>query len=235
MSLFSNRYSNPNPLEQPPYHPVWNNLMLLFLTNFKLIPFFVPSLICLCLLLLFGGMVFLAGGLLLLLPAGPAICAMYDLSFQLVREIDKHERRTFFQSYRSNFRQGIATMAVQLPFLASLLMLTLVQAEKPLWVTLCLILGSVVLMSFSILSFSQVALVALPLKEIWKNALLLIPLTHWRCLVGAAAHLVFLVVLYRWIAVTVLLFLFAGPAVLICWTAKTLWPGLEPLLVHQED
>ena len=234
MSLFSNLYSNPNPQEQPPYHPVWNNVMLLFLTNFKLIPFFIPSIVCMGLMLMFGGMIFFAAGLLLLLPAGPAITAMYDVSYQLVREIDRHERRRFFQSYRSNFRQGIATMAIQLPFIASLLMLMLVQMEKPLWVTIFLILGGVLLMMFSILAFSQVALVDLPLKDIWKNALLLIPLTHWRSLVGALAHLVFLMALYRWIAVTVLLFLFAGPAVLICWTAKTLWTGLEPLLLSHE-
>lgn len=225
-------YSNPNPQEQPPNHPVWSNFMLLFLTNFKLIPFFIPSIVCLGMLLMFGGMIFLVVGLLLLLPAGPAVCAMYDISFQLVREVNRHERRTFSQSYRSNFRQGIATMAIQLPFIASLLMLMLIQTDKPLWVTICLTLGSVVLMMFSILAFSQVALVDLPLKDIWKNALLLIPLTHWRSFVGAAMHLVFLMALYQWIAVTVLLFLFAGPAVLICWTAKILWPGLEPLLVH---
>lgn len=228
-------YSNPNPQEQPPNHPVWSNFMLLFLTNFKLIPFFIPSIVCLGMLLMFGGMIFLVAGLLLLLPAGPAVCAMYDISFQLVRELNRHERRTFFQSYRSNFRQGIATMAIQLPFIASLLMLMLIQTDKPLWVIICLTLSSVVLMMFSILAFSQVALVNLPLKDIWKNALLLIPLTHWRSFVGAAMHLVFLIALYQWIAVTVLLFLFAGPAVLICWTAKTLWPGLEPLLVHDEN
>lgn len=228
-------YTNPNPQEQPLNHPVWSNFMLLFLTNFKLIPFFVPSIICLGMMLMFGGMIFLVAGLLLLIPAGPALCAMYDISFQLVREVNGYERRTFLQSYRSNFRQGAATMAILLPFIASLLMLMLLQTDKPLWVIICLTLGSVVLMMFSILAFSQVALVDLPLKDIWKNALLLIPLTHWRCFLGAVLQLLFLMALYQWIAVTILLFLFAGPAVLICWTAKTLWPGLEPLLVHAES
>jgi len=111
----------------------------------------------------------------------------------------------------------------------------LLQTDKPLWVTSCLILGGIILMMFSVLSFSQIALVDLPLKSIWKNALLLIPLTHWRCFLGAVLHLLFLMALYQWIAVTILLFLFAGPAVLICWTAKTLWPGLESLLVHEES
>lgn len=235
MSLFSKRSPRTQLPEEPPYHPVWSNLMLLFLTNFKLIPFFVPSMICLGMLLLFGGLIFLAAGLLLLIPAGPAVCAMYDVSFQLVRRIDKHERRTFFQSYRANLRQGMLTMAVQLPFLASLLLMLLVQGEKPLWVTLCVILGGVMLMSFSILAFSQVALVALPLKNIWNNALLLIPLTHWRVLLGAVVQLLFLAALYQWVAAAIVFFLFLVPALLICWTAKLLWPGLEPLLVRDES
>lgn len=233
MPLFSKRGPEPPPDAEPPYHAVWSNLGLLFLTNFKLIPFFVPSLICLYLLLLLGGMIFLVGGLLLLLPAGPAITAMYDVSYQLARKVGKHKRRSFLQSYRSNFRQGVVTMAVQLPFIGYLLLL-LLMPEKPPWVTLCLLLGGVALMAFSILAFSQVALVELPLGSLWKNALLLIPLTHWRVLAGAAAHLLYLAALYQWVAATFLFFLFLGPAMLICWTAKTLWPGLEPLLVRQE-
>lgn len=234
MSLF-NKNSTLPPNAEPPYHPIWSNFGFLFLTNFKLIPFFLPSFLCMGLFLMFGGLVFFAGALLFLLPAGPAVAAMYDMGYQLARELDKHEQRTFFQSYRANLGQGIATMAIQLPVIALLLMLMLTEAEKPLWVTLCLILGGVMLMAFSILAFSQVALVALPLKEIWKNALLLIPLTHWRCIVPAVVHLLYLAVLYQWIAAAFLFFLFMGPAMLIGWSSSILWPGLEPLLLRRED
>lgn len=227
-------HSNANASAQVKSHPVWGNFMLLFLTNFMLISFFLPSMICLGMMLMFGGWIFFWAGLVLLIPAGPALCAMYDISFQLVREVNGYERRTFLQSYRSNLRQGAATMALQLPVIA-LVILMLLRTDKPLWVSLCLILGSLILMMFSILSFSQIALIDLPIRRIWNNALLLIPLTHWRCILGAVLHLLFLVVLYRQISVTILLFLFAGPAVLICWTANTLWPGLEPLLIHKES
>lgn len=234
MSFFS-KGNRPIPTDaEPPYHAVWSNFGLLFVTNFKLIPFLIPSLVCLAHFLMFGGMIFFVGALVLLLPAGPAVAAMYDVGYQLSRRLDKHERRSFLESYRLNFRQGVGNMALLLPFIAYLLLLMLVQGERPVWVTLCLILGSVLVMAFAILSFSQIALVQLPLRTIWKNALYLIPVTHWRCLLGAAAQILYLAALYQWLSATFLFFLFGGPAVVICWTAKGLWPGLEPVLVREE-
>lgn len=233
MSLF--RKSNPQLPGEPNYHPVWSNFYDLFLTNFKLIPFFLPSLICLFLFLFLGGLVFLLAGLLFLLPAAPAIAAMYDLGYQLTREVDKHERRTFFQSYKLNCRQSMATMAVQLPFIGMLILVMLTSAERPVWITLCVMLGCILLMTFGALAFSQIALVDLPLGKLWQNAILLIPLCSWRGILVAVVQLVFIALLYQYIAVTFLLYLFAGPAVLIVWSSKTLWPKLEELLLDSED
>lgn len=126
-------------------------------------------------------------------------------------------------------------MAVQLPVIFLLLMLLLIQGEKPLWVTLCLVLGGVMEMAFAVLAFSQCALVELPLRELWKNALLLIPLTHWRSMVPAVVHLLFLAVLYQWPAWGFLGYLFLFPAMLVAWSAKTLWPVLETMLVTREE
>lgn len=235
MSLF--RKSNPNPQldVEPPYHPVWSNFSGIFLTNFKLIPFFLPSLILLFCFLLFGGLVFLTGALLFLLPAGPAVAAMYDHGYQLTREVNKHERRKFLESYRMNFKQGIAAMAVQLPMIAMLVIISFAEVERPVWVNLCVILGSILLMAFGVLSFSQIALVDLPLKEIFKNAVYLIPMTGWRAVAAGLAQLLFIIVLYQYIAVTFLLYLFAGPAVLIVWSCKILWPKLEELLLDSGE
>lgn len=235
MSLFSKQNSPPPPPNgTEEYHPLWSNFELLFLTNFKLIPFFMPSIVAMGLFLAFGGGLFLLAALVLLLPAGPAVCAMYDLSYQLCREVPKHERRGFFASYRLNLKQGIGTMAVQLPVILLLLMLLLIQGEKPLWVTLCLILGSLMVMAFSVLAFSQAALVELPLGRIWANALYLIPLTHWRSLIPAAVHLLYLAVLYQWMGWAFLMYLFLGPAMLIAWSANILWPALESILIRGE-
>ena len=98
----------------------------------------------------------------------------------------------------------------------------------------CLILGLLALLEFAILAFSQVALVNLPLKKIWKNALFLIPVMGWRGLGVAALHLLFLAALYQWISVMFLLFLFLGPATLVAWTSWKLFPKLEEALLRHE-
>lgn len=233
MSLFrkSRPKSNPQLVSEQPYHPVWSNFMELIVTNFKLIPFLLPSLILLLCFLFFGGLIFLAGALVLLLPAAPAVVAMYDVGYQLTREVEKHDRRKFLQSYKLNFRQSVAAMALQLPFIAIMVIIALTTVERPIWVNLCIILGSVLLMAFGVLSFSQIALVDLPLKKLLKNALILIPMTTWRAVTAGVVQLLFIIVLYQYIAVTILLFLFAGPAVLIVWSCKILWPSLEVTLL----
>lgn len=223
------------PNAEPPYHPIWSNFGFLLTTNFKLIIFFIPSLICLYTFLIVGGLVFLAAALVLLLPSGPAVCAMYDIGYQLARQVEKHERRSFFRSYRMNLGQGVATMAVQIPFIAVLLLVLLTGTERPVWVTLCLILGAVMLMMFGALAFSQVALIPLSLGKIWKNAVMLIPLCGWRGLVAAVVQLAYIAVLYQWAGVGVIFFVFVGPALLIVWSATLLWPKLEEILLDSGE
>lgn len=231
MSLFPNRTSLP-PDAEPPYHPVWSNFMELFLANFKLVPFFLPSIVLLISFLITGALLYLAAGLLLLVPAAPAVTAMYDYGYQLTREIPKHERRGFFKSYRLNFKQSAATMAVLLPVWAMMLIILIAGTERPALITLCVLLGCLMLMAFSVLSFSQIALVDLPLTKIWKNAIMLIPLCPLQSLGTALLQLLFLAALYQYIAVTLLFYLFAVPTMLIVWTCSTLWPKLEALLLR---
>lgn len=231
MSLFSKRNTPLPPNAEPPYHPVWSNFMELFLANFKLVPFFLPSIVLLVSFMITGALLYLVAGLLLLIPAAPAVTAMYDHGYQLTREILKHDRRSFFQSYRLNFKQSAATMAVQLPLWAMLLIILIAGTERPAIITLCVILGCVMLMAFSVLSFSQIALVNLPLTKIWKNAVMLIPLCPLQALGMALVQLLFIAMLYQYFAVTFLLFLFAGPTLMIVWTCKILWPKLEELLL----
>lgn len=230
MSLFRKPQPLP-PDAELPYHPIRNNFMELFLANFKLVPFFLPSIVLLLSFLITGALLYLVLGLVLLIPAAPAVTAMYDLGYQLTREISKYNRRGFLKSYCLNFKQSAATMAVQLPLWAMLLIVLIAGTERPAVITLCVLLGCLMLMAFSILSFSQIALVRLPLVKIWKNAVMLIPLCPLQVLGTALVQLLFLAALYYYIAVTFLLYLFAVPVLMIVWTAKTLWPKLEELLL----
>lgn len=230
MSLFRKPQPLP-PDAELPYGPIRSNFMELFLSNFLLVPCFLPSIILLLSFLITGALLYLGAGLLLLIPAAPMVTAMYDYGYQLTREIPKHERRKLLRSYCMNFKQSALTMALLLPLWAMLLLTLISGTERPAFVTLCVVLGCLMLMAFSILAFSQIALVNLPLGKIWKNAVMLIPLCPAQILGTALVQLLFLYLFYEFIAVTFLLYLFGVPALMIVWTAKTLWPKLEKLLL----
>lgn len=218
------------PQREPEPHPIWSNLMSLLTVNFCYILFFLPSLICLYLFMMVGGGIFLAGALILLIPAGPAMAAVLDTGFQLVRQIQRAQRRGFFASYRANFSQGAAAMTALLPVL-TLVFLPLLMPGKPVWITVCLLLGLYLVTGFSILTFSQIALISLPLKKILKNALLLPLGLGWQGVLAPALHVAALFILYRWISWAFLFFLVLGPAMLVTWTCMMLWDKLEKLLL----
>lgn len=207
------------------------NYYRLLIDNFKFILFFIPALVCFYIGLAAGIFQFLLAGLILLIPAGPAVAAMYDMGYQIARELAGHERRTFFESYRLNFKQGIATMAILVPFLVVLLLSLLVIPERPVWMTVCLLVGGYGLISFAIYAFSQIALVALPLRQIWRNALIMIFIFGWKGLLVAVMQLLALAVLYSFVSYAFAAFLFLGPALLIAWSAALLFPRLNQILV----
>lgn len=215
--------------------PLSGNYYRLLMDNFKLILFFVPFLVCFYIGLAAGMFSILLLGLVLLIPAGPAVAAMYDEGFQIARRIAKYECRGFFESFRGNWKQGCATMALLVPMLSGLLLSFLVTAKRPVWVVVCLALGSYLFISFAIYSFAQIALVALPLRQIWKNSMILIFVCGWRGTLVAAVQMAALAFLYQYIAYASIGVLFLGPALLIAWSAIQLFPKLEAVLVSSTD
>lgn len=211
--------------------PLAGNLYRLLIENFKLILFFIPAVVCFYIGLVGGMFPFLLLGLVLLIPAGPAVAAMYDIGYQIARKLPKHECRTFFESVKLNWKQGIGTMAVLVLPLTALLTSMLVTAERPAWVVVCLVVGAYLVVSFAIYAFSQIALVALPLSRIWKNSIILIFICGWKGLLVAAVQMAALVVLYEYVSYAFAAFLFLGPALLIAWSAVKLFPRLEEVLV----
>lgn len=223
------------PLPEPARGPLAGNYHRLLMDNFKFILFFIPAFICFYIGLAAGMFPVLLLGLVMLIPAGPAVAAMYDEGYQIARRVDKHECRTFLESYRANWKQGAATMALLVPPLAALLLCLLATAQRPVWVMVCLAVSSYSLISFAIYAFSQIALVNLSLNQIWKNAVILVCLCGWRGLLVAVVQMAALVVLYEYIAYAFAAFLFLGPALLVTWSATQLFPRLETLLVHAAD
>ena len=70
----------------------------------------------------------------------------------------------------------------------------------------------------------------MPLSRILKNGLVLIPLATWRSFLTAAVQAGFVVLLFPFLAVMILLFVFAGPALLIVWSCHILWPVMERVI-----
>lgn len=220
-------------VDEPCFGPIRSNLFRLFIDNFKMVLFFLPAVFTLYFGLALGHFGVLLLAVALLIPAGPAVAAMYDVCYQIVRQVPKHEMRPFFASYRANLRQGMATMALLVPFLGALLLSLLVTAQRPVWVIVSLLLGGWLLLCFAVYAFSQVALVALPLTSIWKNAVYLIVLGGWKGALVGAAHLAALAVLYRYMVWASFLFVFLGPALLAAWSAKLLFPRLREVLLRE--
>lgn len=212
--------------------PIRENFFTIFMHNFAFIPFFLPGMFFAWLYLAAGGWIAFVLALLLLIPAGPAVAAMYDIAFTWVGRDSARPHRDFLESYKLNFRQGALTMAVSLPFLAVIL-ISLMLRNRPGWMLVTIAAGAFFLTAFWILSFSQIALVDLSLPQIWKNAVYLIPLMGLKGLWATLLHLIFFAVLYRWLGVTFLLFLFMGPALLVTYTANSIFPRLKELLVRR--
>lgn len=212
------------------------NLWFLFKTNFKFILPFFPSMACLYLFLTLGGAVFLAAAMALLCLAGPSCAAMFDMGYAVARGTPRFERRGFLASCRLNARQGAATMAlIGLLLFPIALCAAAATSGAPAWVYVFLFMGAAYVLAFSIAAFSQIALVDLPLRKIWKNAMLLPPLLGWRGIKVVAVNGLFLVVLYQWIAYTFLAFLLLFPALLTAWSCRTLLPRLEEILIDEAE
>ena len=211
------------------------NLPHLFMENFKLLGFFLPSILCLLAFLLLGGLVFLLAALLLLLPAAPALAAMYDICYQMLLGIPDEERCRFMESYRLNARQGIASLAVTLPLMVLPLFVLAVPNQLPMPVVLSVLVGCLLAQTFSVLTFSQIVLTDKPLKEIWKTALMIIPLTGWRGIAAAMLQLVFLAATVQYLPIMFFVAALGGSALLMVFSCKILWPVMERLLAEEPD
>ncbi len=212
------------------YHAVWSNYTGFFVINFKFILFLLPTLVFIFSFLLFGGLIFLLLAFIGLIFAAPAVTAMYDYAYQRVQKIPEEDGRRFFDCYKETFSRSALTMALQLPFLSMLALAMLTQTQAPMWITACIGLAAVMLMAFSILAFSQIALTDLKLTEIWKNAVVFIPLTGWRTVAMALGQIICIAMFLPLTMVMLTLFILSGPAVLLGLTAGTLFPNLKDLL-----
>ncbi len=225
------------PQKESKFHPVIANWFSLFLDNFGLILTLAPALVLLYLYLMVGSAFFLLGMTVALLLAGPAFTAIFCHGYEIARRV--YQRKGFVAAYVSSIWQSVATMflvglAITQWILCSTV-LTDSEAGMPIFIGICLFVEGYLIVSFAILSFSQIALVDLPLGKLWKNSLFLIPLTGKKGILVTLITMAFFAVVYTWISYLFLLVLFLGPTLLAAWIAYTLWPTLEKILVEEQE
>ena len=189
MGFFSAHYTRPGPgipknLPKKKgfarYFDIFTrNISDLFLVNLYVTLTFIPASFFLAIFLLSNPkpLLFLILTWLLLIPVGPAIVSLNYITIKMIRDIPNDIWYDFKKNYKSNFKQAcVATAFIALFFLGVIFIFTFIlitDIKMNFFVMFCLFFSILLFTSMSNLIYSQIATVALPLKAIIKNSLLL--------------------------------------------------------------
>ncbi|MBR6526064.1 MAG: DUF624 domain-containing protein [Clostridia bacterium] len=229
---------NENREEQVARHDPLSGLWTrMFLDNVKLFVSLIPFLYFFTLFMITGVIAFLFGAMVLLCLAGPAFVAQFDFAYTVARDDPASTGRTFFQSYRLNFKQGTLFMLLVSLMITPTLcaMLFAAPAANSPMMSASLLLISLLIVWFAVFGFSQIALTDMKLGRIIKNAVFLIPLSKWKGLLVSAMCVLYLVILYGFLERAVLTLIVYIPTLLIVFAAKQLWPMLSQLLIQPDE
>lgn len=195
---------------------LWYNLIPLMIVNFLFVLLCIP-----------------------VVTAGPACAALSRICCLLASEQPFiYPLREFWDTFRNSFRQGFASGALGIGYLVAVsycFWLLDQQGNTSLLLRLILLLALLAFSMCMMYVFAQIAMLKLPLKKIFDNAvrLMLVRLKESvaALLLGSA---VVLVPLY-FMPVTLLLYLallFSASALVSC---SLIWPGIGMYLVKEED
>lgn len=214
------------------------NLSNLLLNNLCFLLTCLPALLFLELALQTGGLIFLVGTWLSMALLFPGLSALYHRSYDYTRGIASSVRTSFFSFFGKNFKPCALT-GLFLGFFWTLCFLYLLMAQvwmaqSPSFYVLVLLL--LFLCSYyTVMVMVQVSLFELPLKAVYKNALLLIPSCGWRGLLSALLPLAFLLFLFQNLNIGLLLFFLGVPGLITTFTSWLLWPRLRHLLLRDQE
>ena len=229
---------NENRQEQVARHdPLGGLWTRMFLDNLKLMLSLLPFIAFFATFMLTGVMIFLIAAMVLLCLSGPAFVAQFDFAYTVARDEPASTGRTFFQSYRLNFRQGTLFMLlVSLMITPTLLtMLYAAPGAGSFLMAVTLMLVSLLILWFALLGLSQIALTDMPLGKIIKNAIFLIPISKWKGLLCAFLSLLYLIILYGFLERAVLTLVVYIPTLLIVLTARMYWPLFDELIIVPDE
>ena len=218
-----------------PLSGLWTRM---FLDNLKLLLTLLPFFTLFYMYMVTGVMLFFIGSMVLLGLAGPAICAQYDFAYTVARDDPASTGRTFFESYKVNFKQGVLFMLLIslmiTPTLLTMIYVAPTEAATPM-MTCTLMLITVLIVWFGHLGFSQIALLDMPMGKIIKNAIFLIPLSKWKGLIVALMTVFYFIILYSFLERAVLTLVVYIPTLLIVVAARLFWPLFRELIILPDE
>lgn len=180
-------------------------------------------------------------GIIFSLPLGPALTAMHFVLLKIVRDEDSYITKTFFRSFKENFKQGIILQAIQFFAAGVLLMDYLLMVDNSgiyryIVIAVAIILYLISLYVYPILS-KFVNSIGATLKNSVLVAVMALPKTVLMGLVTAIPVLVLYFFDFKAIPIMILLGI-AGPgylcAMLYNGTFKRLEPKTEEISEEEE-
>lgn len=212
------------------------NLTNLLLNNLCFVLTCVPVFLFMELTLQTGGLIFLVGVWLFMALLFPGLSALYHRSYDYTRRIAPSVRTSFFSFFYKNFKPAALT-GIFLGFLWTLNFLYLLMGQ--IWMEASssfyiLVLFLLFLTSYyTVMVMVQLSLFELPLKAVFKNALLLIPSCSWRGLIPTILQLIFLLFLFQNLNLGLMLVFLGIPGILTSITSWLLWPRLSQILLRE--
>lgn len=214
----------------PNFSDILLHNLFFFLLCFPALAFFEIT-------LLTGSLIFLAVAWGCLMFSGIALCSLYHRAYEYTRRISPFIRSSFWGFSFKNFRPAAAAGLILglLWILCGVYCIGgqgQVQAHYPFYYFPVLLLTFLV-SCYTVTVMAQIAQFDLPLKAVFKNAILLIPSCGWRCALPALLQAAFILVLFqnRWMGL--LLFFLGFPNLTAILAAHLLWPKLSRILLKE--
>lgn len=198
----------------------------------------IPAFVFLELTLQTAGLIFLVGTWLSMVLLFPGLSALYHRSYDYTRGIAISVRTSFFSFFRKNFKPCALT-GLFLGFFWTLCCFYLLMAQVWMAQTLSFYVLVYLLLFlcgyYTVMVMVQLSLFDLPLKAVYKNALLLIPSCGWRGLLSALLHLAYILFLFQNLNLGLLLFFLGVPGIITSFTSWILWPRLSQLILCDKE
>jgi hypothetical protein len=107
-----------NDAQEKSFRRWWDRLTehswQLFKANLCYLPFVLPAYVCIVVFFIFNAWLFFLAGLILIIPVGPAMLTLYEVTVNIAAGRPRDELPRFFSAYRIRWRHGLVLSFVLL-------------------------------------------------------------------------------------------------------------------------